>query len=338
MKSKMKTVKKNKIGTNMEIKQCKKKNCLIGKDLESKKLLENSYSKILSNKLKFIKQSENFFKTLNYNEKILLRNYKNNGYLLMNDFLRNKGILKDKKFNILGLFNNLISSLSLTVEKMPNIVEYEINKIINSIHLIDNLFNKKNIPKLEGNEILYRGIKGEFDTSKYKIGNKIEMESFLSCSLKSEIAELFVSKIATNNNYCCMFLIKDCKNLPYIYLQWDVLKNKKMSNEKLIYIRDEFELVLPRGCKFEITDIYKYIPSNYKKIKQISTDTFMKLIKKKYGTHEITDEIYEKEILTLYQQLIVIELKFINHNASELQEYKYNSTVPLLYNDFKMNN
>ena len=268
----------------------------------------------------------------------MLRSYKNYGYLLMNDFLRNKGILKDKKINILGLFNNLISSLSLTVEKIPNIVEYKINKIINSIKVIDSIFNKQNIPKLEGTEILYRGIKGEFDTSKYKIGNEIEMESFLSCSLKSEIAERFVSEIATNNNYCCMFIIKGCKNLPYIYLQWDILKNKKMSNEKLIYISDEFELVLPRGCKFEITDIYKYIPNNYKKTKQISTGNFMKLIKKKYGSQEITDEIYEKEMVTLYQQLIVIELKFINHNASELPEYKYNSTVPLFYNDFKINN
>jgi hypothetical protein len=320
----------------MEIKQCKKTNCLIGKDLESKKLPENSYSKILSNKLKFIQESESFYKKLNHTQKEELQNYKFNGYLFMNEFLRNKGILKEIKLNILGSFNNVSSGLSLTVEKIPKFIEYKINKVINSIKLIDSIFNKQNIPKLEGSEILYRGIKGEFDTSKYKIGNEIEMESFLSCSFNSEVAERFASQFVTNTNYCCMFIIKDCKDLPYIYLQWGVSKNEKMTNENLIDYGDEFELVLPRGCKFEITDIYKYIPNNYKKTKQISTGNFMKLIKKKYGSQEITDEIYEKEMVTLYQQLIVIELKFINHNVSELPEYKYNSTVPLFYNDFKM--
>ena len=192
---------------------------------------------------------------------------------------------------------------------------------------MDNIFEKKNTPKLTENDILYRGINAEFDVSKFQIGKEIDMESFISSSFNVNVAEAFTSTYLKNESHCCMFVIKGCKDVPFIYLQWNYANLKKISDEDFMSVGDEQEIVLPRGCKFRISDIHKYLPTRKQMIKNLSTDKIIKLLERKYKTTEINKEIYEKDILKMFSNLIVVELEYVSRVTTPINDYIYDGEL-----------
>jgi hypothetical protein len=324
---------KNKMKTEMKMKVTEKN----VKHLETKKIDTHNQSEIhiLNQKIKYVKQSHKLFSSLNAEEKKVLNNYKYTAYHYINLFLRNNYKFTSidlNKFKSIVDYNREIPDFySITTDNISKYIEYGINKLIKSIRTMDNIFEKKNTPKLTENDILYRGINAEYDVSKFQIGKELDMESFLSCSFNVNIAEAFTSAYLKNESHCCMFVIKGYKDVPFIYLQWNYVNLKKVSDENFIMPSggDEHEIVLPRGCKFKITDIHKYIPTKKQMLKNISTGKVIQLLEKKYKTTEINEEIYEKEISKMFSNLIVVELEYVSRTTIPINDYVYDGSLSI---------
>ncbi len=335
MKTKMKTKMKSKLKSKLKTKLKSKmkvtdKNV---KHLETKKIdtYNQSEIKILNQKIKYVKESNKLFTSLTVEEKKILNNYKYMAYHYVNLFLRN-----NYKFNSIDLntFKNIVDYnreipdfYSITTDNISKYIEYGINKLIKSIRIMDNIFEKKNTPKLTENDILYRGINAEYDVSKLQIGKELDMDSFVSSSFNVNVAEAFTVAYLKNESHCCMFVIKGCKDVPFIYLQWNYGKLKKISDDNFITGFDEHEIVLPRGCKFKITDIHKYLPTKKQMFKNVSTGKVIKLLEKKYKTTEINEEIYEKEISKMFSNLIVVELEYVSRITTPINDYVYDGSA-----------
>lgn len=326
---------KLKLKTNKNLKINKNK---IVKNLETKKIYTPHQSEIMifNQKIKYANKSNILFRALNVEEKKILNNYKGNGYTYINSFLRDNYKFTEIDLNTLKSiadYNREIPDFySITIDNIPKYIEYGINNLIKSIRTIDNIFENKNAPKLNENDILYRGINAEYDVSKFEIGKELDMESFISCSFNLNIAEAFARSYLKNEYHCCMFVIKGCKDVPFIYLQWNYANLKKITDDDFVMSGDEQEIVLPRGCKFKINDIYKYIPTQKQMFKNLSTDKVIKLLEKKYQTNEINEEIYEKDILKMFSNLIVVELEYVSRNTIPINDYVYDGSISIKIN------
>ncbi len=107
MKTKLKTKLKSKIKKS---KKMKNKNV---KYLETKKIdtYNQSEIKILNQRLKYVKESNKLFTSLNSEEKKILNNYKHFGYIFINLFLRNNYKFTDinlKDFRVIADYNQEI--------------------------------------------------------------------------------------------------------------------------------------------------------------------------------------------------------------------------------------
>ncbi len=329
-KTKLKMISKK---TKLKLKSKKIIKNKIIKNLETKKIDDRHQSEIMifNQKIKYASNSNKLFNSLNSEEKKVLNNYKNTSYTYINSFLRDNYKFTNINLNTLKLiadYNREIPDFySITIDNIPKYVEYGINNVIKSIRIMDNIFENKNAPKLSENDILYRGIQSEYDVSKFQIGKELDMESFVSCSFNVNIAEAFAQGYIKNEIHCCMFVIKGCKDVPFIYLQWNYANLKKISDDDFITIHDEQEIVLPRGCKFKIIDIHKYLPTKKQMFKNLSTDKVIKLLEKKYKTTEINQEIYEKYISKMFSNLIVVELEYLSRITTPINDYIYDDST-----------
>lgn len=340
-KTKLK-VKSKKITLKVKSKKTNKNKII--KNLETKKIDNRDQSEmmILNQKIKYANKSHKLFNSLHSEEKKVLNNYKGPGFIYINSFLRNNYKITEIDIDIFkrivnyNINNEIPNYYSVTIDNIPKFIEDGINKIIKSIRTIDNIFENKNAPKLSENDILYRGIYAEYDVSKFQIGKELDMNSFVSSSFNLNIAEGFAGMYLKNEAHCCMFVIKGCKDLPFIYLQRRYDKLKKITDDNFISFMDEQEILLPRGCKFKITDIYKYLPTYKQMIKNLSTDKIIKLLEKKYQTTEINEEIYEKDILKIFSNLIVVELEYVSRVTTHINDYIYDYDNSIL--SIKINN
>lgn len=299
-----------------------------------------------SNIIKFTK----FYKNISKIEKDTIQIYKDtiqiykgSGYIGINKYLYNNHKLKELSINEWD-FNNTIKNLysndtknlfnykNINIEKLPEYIELYINNtIIKHITILDKLFINKDIPKLNGKEVLFRGTSGDtYTTSKSKIGDTLIFNSFTSSSTNIDISKNFINhKINKKNVVCCLYVLNGLKDIPYIYIPWSVHKNQ-MKSKISLSIYDEFEYLLPRNLKFKIKKIETILDDNISHTTQITFEKLNKIIKKTKSNND--NNILKK----INNKIKIYHLDFVEHLTVEpLEPYKYDSSLQLHINKVK---
>ena len=316
----------------------------------SSKYVKKSKTKNMLIMLENLNELNKFSKSLSQVEKKVLLNYKNTFYYIINKYLYdniNNLIIDEDFINILKkdykttdfpALNELINLNQINFTNIHIYFKLYMNNIINHINIIDNIFSKKDIPKLTGKEILYRGTNGHsITTNKSKINDEIIIENFCSTSTKQIIAENFINNNYGKNNYgknniCCLYILSGLKNIPYLYLPWNINYKNYMNTKINEVFYDEFEFLLPRRLKFKI--IKKDIISSKSFLirnTKLSFENIAKYIKNNdISIDNLTPENIEKLSNKIDKKIITYHLEFISQEPiTHIQTYDYNSNVKL---------
>ena len=308
----------------------------------------DSTKKILkthSNIIKFLK----FYKNISKIEKDTIQIYKGFAYIGINKYLYNNYKLKELSINEWD-FNNTIKNLysndtknlfnfkNINIEKLPEYIELYINNtIIKHITILDKLFINKDIPKLNGKEVLFRGTSGDtYTTSKSKIGDTLIFNSFTSSSTNIDISKNFINhKINKKNVVCCLYVLNGLKDIPYIYIPWSVHKNQ-MKSKISSSIYDEFEYLLPRNLKFKIKKIETILDDNISYTTQITFEKLNKILEKtKANTKANTKAKANSDnniLKKINNKIKIYHLDFVEHLPVEpLEPYKYDPSLPITF-------
>ena len=308
----------------------------------------DSTKKILkthSNIIKFLK----FYKNISKIEKDTIQIYKGFAYIGINKYLYNNYKLKELSINEWD-FNNTIKNLysndtknlfnfkNINIEKLPEYIELYINNtIIKHITILDKLFINKDIPKLNGKEVLFRGTSGDtYTTSKSKIGDTLIFNSFISSSTNIDVSKNFINhKINKKNVVCCLYVLNGLKDIPYIYIPWSVHKNQ-MKSKISSSIYDEFEYLLPRNLKFKIKKIETILDDNISYTTQITFEKLNKILEKtKANTKANTKAKANSDnniLKKINNKIKIYHLDFVEHLPVEpLEPYKYDPSLPITF-------
>ena len=303
-----------------------------------------------------IKKFKQFYKNLNASERNIIDFYKRWGYQNMNRFLYSGYKLEILWFpDYMGFFQEdqrkyipkyLQKYMNYKTKKFINEPEFITlfmnNEIINRVYEMDKLYTKPDTPKLNGTEILYRATEGEVLTNKNtKIGDELIFKNYTSASSNKKVALSFSNlKTSDDNHSCCLFILYNMKNIPYIYLPWDVVyKHKNINNSDIKYADDdEFEYLLPRNLKFEIINITIGLPVNNtksyanKKFKQINK-TMKQIQMSHLEKNSLSNKDYKMVIPELFKDIKVYHLKFIEQlEIAKFPEYVYNKDIEIVNN------
>jgi len=297
----------------------------------------NSTKKVLKTYTN-IKNFKKFYKNISKIEKDTIQFYKLNGYIDINKYLYNNNKLNELFINEWKFSNtieklysnntkNLFNFKNINIERLPKYIELYVNtKIIKNITILDKLFISKDIPKLIGNEVLFRGTSGDtYTTPKSKIGDTLIFNSFTSSSTNIDVSKNFIgNKINKDKVICCLYVLNGLKDIPYIYIPWFQIQKKQMKAKISSSIGDEFEYLLPRNLKFKIKKIETILDDT---ISYVNPTTFEKLTKiiKTSKNNNIFKKINDK--------IKIYHLDFVEHLPVEpIEPYKYNSSIKLHIN------
>jgi hypothetical protein len=244
-----------------------------------------------------LKKFKTFYKQLGKVQKDTLIYYKGNGFMDINSYLYNG--LKIKDFMINSLFikkikkyysentKSLLDLRSINPSNIKPLLELHVNKnIVEPINILDGIMQHKDIPKLTGNEVLYRGTRGHSVTSpKSRVGDEVIFNNFMSTSTELGVSENFAMKWnhsskSQDSNLCCMYMIYGLKDIPYLYIPWNIIKAHEFEKTLITQVSgDEFEYLLPRGLKFKITKIEsKTYHENWVSTKKLSFSKLDKIV------------------------------------------------------------
>ena len=280
-----------------------------------------------------LKKFNNFYKKISKLEKDTIIGYKTIEYRDINAYLYNNnmpnfGINKYTFEKIKTLYSNntkdLFNYTNINFNKLPKYVELYVNTfIINRINTLDKLFTYKEISKLNGNEILFRGTSGNtYTTNKSKVGDMITFNTFMSTSTNQDLSKAFINyKLNKQNVICCLYILHGLKDVPYLYIpKTDVIKTQlksKISNA----IYDEFEYLLPRNLKFKIKKIDTVINDTITWSNPITFEKLNNIMKKSKDNN-----LYKK----INNKIKVYHLQFVDQlPVIPLNPYKYNTTTKI---------
>lgn len=215
------------------------------------KLKDETFKKMLKLIYPIKKDFEKIYENLNEEQLKSLFDYKNVGYLRMNNLLHSNKLFLE--FNKLSL--------------LADIIENSLEKTLKNIQNIDSVFNYY---KLKDNIYTFRGIGFEesdiIDNLKKKENHLFK--SFVSTSFYPNKAFEFSTELEKEKNGKKYALLEFelPKNFPIFYLTYINLNNpssnnlnskktkkkntKKMKEES--FYSSEFEVLLPRNCVFKI--------------------------------------------------------------------------------------
>jgi hypothetical protein len=314
----------------------------------------NTIVNVYSNIYKF----KNFYKKLTTDEMNDLNYYKGNGYIDLNNFLYNQS--KFKKIHLSRFFfikkkNNekppilepFIDYEKKIINNEPEFIEKYMNLyFIDMINRIDGLFNKKEIFKLDGNKVLYRGIHGKQIkiVQQKQVGDEILFKNYLSTSTNKSIAISFAGREGHDKPMCCLFMFHNIKNIPYIYLPYfnKILKKNLDITVKDIKdsFADEFEYLLPRNIKFKIIKITNGLPTKndygitfkktFKKMEKILLPQTHKHI---LNNKKLNNNNYRDVIDKFFKKITIYHLEFIEQLPVEpMKPYIYKNDIVLDFN------
>lgn len=324
------------------------------RSISDKKEKTRKIIRMLSNLKKFTL----FYKNLKPIDKEALQNYKYNGYFEINKYLFNGAKLNDLYINnelflskIKKYFSkdtiNFMDIKSINPGNIKPMVELYVNKtIVEQINTIDKIFHLPNIQKLQGNEILYRGTLGHSITTKNsRVGDEVIFKNYISTSTEQSISENFIFQrnINPKEKVCCMYVFHNMKDVPFIYLPWEIKNSDKLSKKTISQsFSDEFEFLLPRGLKFKIIkkELIDFKNNNtwkiFQSIKKMSFDKFSKLLSSsgisidKMHLSKMNDEDFKKLYDKITNKILTYHLEYIRQEPVEpLPPFIYNSNINL---------
>ena len=136
----------------------------------------NSTKKVLKTYTN-IKNFKKFYKNISKIEKDTIIFYKGVGYYHINKYLYNNNKINELNINewdfsdiVNKLYSNntkpLFNFKNINIKDLPKYIElYVNNTIIKNITILDKLFINKDMTKFTGNEILFRGTRGDSYTT-----------------------------------------------------------------------------------------------------------------------------------------------------------------------------
>jgi hypothetical protein len=182
------------------------------------------------------------------------------------------------------------------------------------------------------------------------VGSILTFNEFLSTTLNPEAAFDAIKMYDDDaNKTTVLFLIHNYKDKPYIYLDWKPVLNETMAGLKYepegIHF-DEYEALLPRGCKFKIIKKYKtqeyneYIgKTNIEKKQLIKINTMYNNIANISNDFFYRNEV--KSILSTPFEILVIELEYISNKPIKIIPFTVNkpitSSIFINFNQFIKN-
>jgi hypothetical protein len=334
---------KNKVKLNTNKLVLNKEHNFFIKKFKSKKTIYNksseNYLDVLVNKIKFTKNHKKIFNKFSKFEKYVLSYYKGTGYQDINNYLYDEKINKFKYPNIefaatsikqlcepeiRDLVDNESNNVKLS--EYPEYIKKRMDLIVKFINTIDNIFNKPLIQKIQDNDtILYRGMNLKSDMYKdYKIDDIVHFKNFMSCSLDMQTSTQFTGK-------CCLYKITNLKDVPYIYLPWSVIHEKNyytnkynhVENDRVYDFTEEFEMLLPRGLKFKITNIEKMPLRDRLVIGKISS------MKELYKKTDMNKSELKKEITKIMPTIGMVTMEYIGMEQIAVPVYTNSDIITI---------
>lgn len=229
---------------------------------------------LLLHKKDIVIQSKKQYEKLSEKQYEALQIYKFNGYSLINKFLRGVNPIT---YNI----NYIAQAIHTTKSKKDDkalekfykeggkqslqefyefIKKYGPGRLIELIGYIDSIFRKPSWPKvgnLSNIHTFYRGAAVPHHMYNKLVGQEITFSEYVSTSFSINTAmsfykgSAFGSIMGSENVKPVFYVLKKCEKVPFIFLDWSAVDTHKL--EGLKFQRgDEYELLLPRGCKFKL--------------------------------------------------------------------------------------
>jgi hypothetical protein len=211
---------------------------------------------------KFIK----FYNKFTKDELLALKYYKGAGSFFQTELLTTEKkpreihfpfpIFQEESFrrDVYSYGNTIYPMLkSFDIKDIPTYIENNYRARLNILNNLDSIYNKPECPKLDGNEILFRGMELPTSWKKYKEGDSFTFKNFISTSADRNIAERF-------SGHDSMFILQGIKDIPFLYMP----QNKFMDStpiayttemNKLMPYHDLSEYTLPRHLEFKIDKI-----------------------------------------------------------------------------------
>ena len=318
---------------------------------ENKDLMhQRSTAKRMISMLSNLKKFKTFYKKLSKEQKDVLIYYKSFGYVAMNQYLYNNKSIKELNIDNLFIYKlkniysentkSLIDLKSINPSNIKQIVELYMNtQVIKKINCLDDIFKLPDLPKLEGREHLYRGTSGHTETSdKSKVGDIITFKNYLSSSTLQEVSEEFIGNFWSHNkksnNLCCMYILHNLKDVPFIYIPWQIKKAHTFETSDISQIfGDEFEYLLPRGLKFKIIKIESKIYHGYGSTKKLSFSKLDKIIttsSSKYNSSKLNNNSVQKIFDRTTKKITTYHLEYVEQEPIEkLPLFEYNAKINL---------
>lgn len=290
---------------------------------------------LLLHKKDIVIQSKKQYEKLSETQYEALQLYKFNGYSVINKFLRGvnpityninyigqvihttKTKKDDKEFE---QFLKECGKQSLQ-QFYDFIKKYGPGRLIELIGHIDSIFRKPSSPKV-GNltniHTLYRGAAVPHHMYNKLVGQEITFSEYVSTSFSINTAmnfykgSAFRSIMGSENVKPVFYIFKKCEKVPFIFLDWTAVESHKL--EGLKFQRgDEYELLLPRGCKFKLvkkSTIAQFIYDYQDEERRVD------MLNNYYNNvRDLTPEFFKlpevKEKLSITTDIMVMELEFI---------------------------
>lgn len=321
-----------------------RKNANEHKDLAHQRETTKRMIIMLSNLKKF----KAFYKKLSKEQKDILAYYKSSGYVAMNRYLYNNKTIKELSIDDLFIqklkayysenTKQMINLKSINPSNIKQLVELYMNKqVIDKINGLDDIFKQADIPKLEGREYLYRGTNEHTETTdKSKVGDIITFKNYLSSSTQQEVSENFTGSWWQNkksNNLCCMYILHNLKDVPFVYIPWQIRKAHIFEKTDISIISsDEFEYLLPRGLKFKIIKIETKIYHGYGSTKKLSFSKLDKIITSSSSNYsnKLNNNSVQKIFDKTNKKIKTYHLEYIGQEPIEkLSPFTYNEKLNL---------
>ena len=314
-------------------------------DKKTKKHKFSGYMNLLMHKKQLVDKYKSYYESLSKREGEYLKLYKGIGYYKLNAFLRQpvKSIkpFGDFQYNpdhvVIGLRpeykrDMLKVNTNTTLGKLVDYAyKYNVKANLDFITAMDNILKHKNCPHIkdifESDIILYRGTSVSSRVYNKQRGATLEFGEYLSTSLDPVVALDFMLRSSDNSPtmdcvYPVLMILKNCKALPALFLDWELVSDYNFEGIKFT-MDDEYEMMLPRNCKFRLVNKYKTTEYNhfignaaldklnihalsdyYNDIKQLNS-SFMKL-------HDI------KAVINAKLEIMVFELEFISYDPKPI--------------------
>lgn len=225
-------------------------------------------------------------------------------------------------------FNN-----TLDIKELNKYIETSYKARITLLNRLDKIYDRADCPRLNGDEILFRGMHMNSDIKKLKTGDTYLFKNFISTTVDRNVAERF-------SNGECLFILMNMKDIPFIYMPnskeygKDNFSKFMVNTEPLI---DYSEFTLPRNLEFKIERMEKK-SITHDTIGEPLIKTFAKLLKvlKKQGyldnkteTETKTDNTNKQEIIekNIFPQVTIFYCTLNNWHPRE----------PIIYEEIAKN-